>query len=148
MKKPSLKKCSWISHLFYTVVWLSLLEKDLKHFKYFQPGLVLQESSTNSIHPFHVENSTETQVFLIPVISALLQGMDSRSEVSYSSFLFPFIQTDKSKHLAVCNGRVEQNWKWISSYMQDWGDWKMRRLGLEPWTCIFFYLYLKIDILF
>lgn len=83
--------CFWISHLFNTVELL-LLEKVLKHFRYFQPLLVLQENSTNSTHSFHIENSTETQVFLISIFSALLQDMGSWSEASYSNLLSPFFK--------------------------------------------------------
>lgn len=68
---------------------------------------------------------------------------------SLFQFTISLHQTDKSKHLAAWNRTVEQNWKWVCCYMQDWGDCKVRRVGLEGWTFIpFFYLCLKTVVLF
>lgn len=147
MKKSLLKNIAlefltfWI---FSPYSWVAVFTgKVLKHFRYFQAILVLQKNNTNSTHLFHIENFTillrhRFFSFLLaqPFLKAWTTGVRFLTEVFY-------LHSDKSKLLAVCNGRVEQNWKWVSSYMQDWGVCKVRRVGLEPGACIsFFYLYL------
>lgn len=51
MNEKIFLNCFFISHLFNTVKWLSLLENVLKHFGYFLSLLVLPENITKATSP-------------------------------------------------------------------------------------------------
>lgn len=148
-KKSFFFNCFWISHLFNIVKWLSLLEDILKHFRYFQSLLVLPENSTAATSPFSYRKLFWDTGFSCFYFLSLPLRLGQLEWGSLFQFTISLHQTDKSKHLAVWNRTVEQNWKLVCSYMQDWEDCKVRRAGLETWTFIpFFYLYLKTVVLF
>lgn len=125
-----------------SVMWLSLLENVLKHFGYFQSLLDLQENSVNASSPFSYRKP------LWDAVSFIFSQASFKTWTAGMNFLISifclYSSKDKSKHLAVWNRTVEQSWKWVCSYMQDWGDCKVRRVGLKAWTFSpFFYLYVR-----